>query len=111
MNADAKLDAALGRQAGVALDHAVLHFDRAAHRIDHAAKLDETSIAGALDDASMVRRDAGSIRSLRSPLSRDSVPPRLYTIPPSSVSMELLLKLTVDSSKIFAALFEILLRS
>ena len=29
MNADAELDAALGRQAGVALDHAVLHFDRA----------------------------------------------------------------------------------
>ena len=41
MNADAELDAALGRQAGVALDHAVLHFDRAAHRVDHAAKLDE----------------------------------------------------------------------
>ena len=28
MNADAKLDAALGRQSGVALDHAVLHLDR-----------------------------------------------------------------------------------
>ena len=41
MNADAELDAALGRQAGVALDHAVLHLDGAAHRVDHAAKLDE----------------------------------------------------------------------
>ena len=29
MNADAELDPPLGRQAGVALDHAVLHFDRA----------------------------------------------------------------------------------
>ena len=28
MNADAKLDAALGRHAGIALDHPVLHFDR-----------------------------------------------------------------------------------
>ena len=41
MNADAKLDAAIRRHAGVALDHAVLHFDRAAHRVDHAAELDE----------------------------------------------------------------------
>ena len=41
MNADAELDAALGRHAGVALDHGVLHFDGAAHRVDHAAELDE----------------------------------------------------------------------
>ena len=41
MDADAKLDAPLRRQAGVALDHAVLHFDGAAHRVDHAAELDE----------------------------------------------------------------------
>ena len=42
MDADAKLDAALGRQAGIALDHAVLHFDGAAHRVDDAAELDES---------------------------------------------------------------------
>ena len=41
VNADAKLDASLRRQARVALDHAVLHFDRAAHRVDHAAELDD----------------------------------------------------------------------
>ena len=41
MDADAKFDAALRRQAGVALDHAVLHFNRATHRVDHAAELDE----------------------------------------------------------------------
>ena len=32
MNADAKLDASLGRQAGVALDEAVLHVDGAARK-------------------------------------------------------------------------------
>ena len=59
MNADAELDAALGRHAGVALDHAVLHFDRAAHRVDHAAELDEAAVAGALDDAPVMRGDGG----------------------------------------------------
>ena len=49
----------LGRQAGVALDHAVLHLDRAAHRVDDAAKLDENAVAGALDDAAMMRGDRG----------------------------------------------------
>ena len=47
MDADAELDAALGRQAGVALDHAVLHLDGAAHGVDHAAELDEDAVAGA----------------------------------------------------------------
>ena len=41
MNADAELDAPVLRHAGVALDHAVLHFDRAAHGVDHAAELDD----------------------------------------------------------------------
>jgi hypothetical protein len=45
MNADAELDAPFWRRAGVALDHAVLHFDRAAHRVDYAAKLDENAVA------------------------------------------------------------------
>ena len=57
MNADAELDAALGRNAGVALDEAVLHLDRAAHRVDHAAELDEAAVAGALDDPSVVHGD------------------------------------------------------
>ena len=57
MNADAEFDASLGRQAGVALDHAGLHLDRAAHRVDHAAKLDEAAVAGALDDAPVMRGD------------------------------------------------------
>jgi hypothetical protein len=57
MDADAKLNAALRRQAGVALDHAVLHFDRAAHGVDHAAKFDEAAVPGALDDAPVMQGD------------------------------------------------------
>ena len=57
VNADAKLDPALRRQARVALDHAVLHFDRAAHRVDHAAKLDEAAVAGAFNDAAVMEGD------------------------------------------------------
>jgi hypothetical protein len=57
MNADAELDASLERQAGVALNHAVLHFDRAAHRVHHAAELNNGSIAGSLDDATVVYGD------------------------------------------------------
>ena len=57
MNADAKLDATLGRQAGVALDHAVLHFDRAAHGVDHAAEFNHAAVAGAFDDAAVMEGD------------------------------------------------------
>ena len=59
MNADPEFDAALGRHAGVALDEAVLNLDRAAHRVDHAAELDDASVAGALDDAPVMRGDGG----------------------------------------------------
>ena len=41
MDADPELDAPLRREAGVALDHAVLHLDGAAHGVDHAAELDQ----------------------------------------------------------------------
>jgi hypothetical protein len=40
VNADAELDPALGRRAGVAA-HAVLHFNRATHGDNHAAELDD----------------------------------------------------------------------
>jgi hypothetical protein len=33
------------------LDDAVLHFDGAAHHIDHAAEIDDAAVARALDDA------------------------------------------------------------
>ena len=45
--------------ARVALDHGVLHFEGAAHRVDDAAKLDDAAVAGALDDAAMVHGDCG----------------------------------------------------
>ena len=57
MNADAKLDAALRRKAGVALDHAVLHLDGTAHGVDHATELNETSVAGALHHAPVMHGD------------------------------------------------------
>ena len=48
---------ASGGEAGVALDHAVLHLDGAAHGVDHAAELDQAAVAGALDDAPVVGVD------------------------------------------------------
>ena len=57
MDTDAKFNSPFGGQAGVTFDHAGLHFDSAAHRVDHAAELDEAAIAGALDDAPMMRVD------------------------------------------------------
>ena len=57
MNADPEFDAALGRHARVALDKAVLHLNGAAQGVDHAAELDEDSIAGAFDDAPAVGGD------------------------------------------------------
>jgi hypothetical protein len=59
MNADAKLDPAFGRQPRIAFDHAVLHLDRAAHGVDHAAEFDEAAVAGAFDDAAVMRGDGG----------------------------------------------------
>jgi hypothetical protein len=37
---------------------AVLHLDRAAHGVDHAAELDDAAVAGALDDAAVVNCDS-----------------------------------------------------
>ena len=59
MDADAELDASLGRQAGVALDHSVLHLDGAADSVDHAAELDEAAVAGALHHPSVMHGDGG----------------------------------------------------
>jgi hypothetical protein len=72
MNSDPKLDAALGRQSRIALDEAVLHFDREAHRVDHAKKLDETPVADALDDAAMMGGDGGVDRVAPEPRRRES---------------------------------------
>ena len=57
MDANAKHDAPVRRDAGVALDQCGLHLDSAAHRVDNAAELDEAAVAGALNDAPVVRVD------------------------------------------------------
>ena len=57
MDADAELDAPLGRQPGIALDHAVLHLDGAAHGVDHAAKFDKRAIASPLHDTAVMHGD------------------------------------------------------
>ena len=59
VDADAELDAPLGRQARVALDHAGLHFDSAAHGVHNTPELDDRAIAGALHNASVMNRDDG----------------------------------------------------
>ena len=59
VNADTKFDAALGRYARIALDHAVLNLERAAHCVDHAAELDEAAIASSVDDTPAVHGDRG----------------------------------------------------
>ena len=58
MDADPEDDAAILGRPGVALDHGVLNFDRAAHGVDDAAKLDEAAVAGALDDSPMMHGDS-----------------------------------------------------
>src|SRR5262249_26220670 len=49
-----KLDPALRRQASVAHQHAGLHLDRVAHRIDPTAELDVAAVPGALDDTAVM---------------------------------------------------------
>jgi hypothetical protein len=57
MNADAELDAFLGRNSGFALDHRALDLNRASHGVNDAAELDEAAIPGSFDDAPVVHRD------------------------------------------------------
>ena len=57
MNTDAELDAALGGQAGIALDQAALHLNGATHGVHDAAELDYAPIPGALDDTPVMGGD------------------------------------------------------
>src|SRR5208282_1112532 len=59
MNGDAKFDPALRRDARVALDEAVLHLDRATHRVNYAAKFDEAAVPSALEHAPVMGGDGG----------------------------------------------------
>ncbi len=58
MDADPEFDSPVLRHAGVALDEAVLHLDRAADRVHDAAELDNASIAGALHDTAVMGGDS-----------------------------------------------------
>jgi len=73
MNADAELDATLGRKPRIALDHAVLHLNGAADGIDHASELDENPISRAVDDTSVMQGDGGidQIAAERPPSTTD----------------------------------------
>ena len=51
MDADAEFDAFVLRHRRVALGHAALDRDAAAHRVDNAAELGQQTVAGGLDDA------------------------------------------------------------
>jgi hypothetical protein len=61
---NAKVDEAVGRQVGVALDEARQDLDRAAHRIDHATEFNQNTIAQC---AAMAR----SSRSMPRPRMRE----------------------------------------
>ena len=57
MDADPKFDAPLRRKTGVALDHAVLHLDGAANRIDDAPELNEDAVSCPLNDTPVMQGD------------------------------------------------------
>ena len=57
VDADAELDARLVGRAAVAVGHAGLDGDGAAHRLDGAGEIDQQAVAGALDDAAAVGGD------------------------------------------------------
>src|SRR5271170_3687903 len=98
MNADAEHDALIGGHADVAFDHRVPDRCRASHRLDHAAELDESPIAGALEHAPVLDRDRGSINSDRSARNLASVR--------SSSTPVMRLKPTTSAARI-AAIFRV----
>src|ERR1700722_3863983 len=57
VNADAKIDGLVLWQARVAIGHAGLDFDGAAHGVDHAAEFDDEPVAGALDHPPVMHGD------------------------------------------------------
>ena len=58
VDADAELDAAVFGRGAVAVGHAGLDRDGAAHGLDRAGEIHQQAVAGALDDASLVHGDA-----------------------------------------------------
>jgi hypothetical protein len=64
---DAELDSPFLRQASVPLNEAVLHFDRTAHGVNHAAELNDAAVPGALNNAPVMHGDGwvDQVRSVR----------------------------------------------
>jgi len=58
MDADAKDDAPILGDAGIAFDHGVLHLNGAPNGIDDAAKLDDRAIARSLNNAPVMNGDS-----------------------------------------------------
>ena len=59
IDADAKLDAPIDWNCGIALVHATLDLDRAAHCVDDAGEFDQCAVTGGLDDAAAMLGDLG----------------------------------------------------
>src|SRR4029077_10413216 len=59
VDADAKVEPLVGGNTRVALGHAALHFNRAAHCIDHAREFHQQAVPGRLDDAAVMFGDLG----------------------------------------------------
>jgi hypothetical protein len=57
VDADAKADALAFIDVGIAVFHALLHHDGAAHRIDDRRELDENAVTRGLDDTALVLGD------------------------------------------------------
>ena len=64
MDTDAKFDPLILRHSGVLLGDAALHFNRTAHRIYGAGKLDQHAVAGRLDDAASMGGYSGVNKGL-----------------------------------------------
>ena len=74
IDADPELYPPRWRDVRVASRHPPLNFGSAQHRVGHAVELEQHAVAGGLDDAAAVLRDAGSMSSIRWVLRRASVP-------------------------------------
>ena len=59
VNADAKFDPLVLRYIGIVFGHAALDFVGTSDGINHAGKLNESAVAGILDDASVMLSDFG----------------------------------------------------
>jgi hypothetical protein len=71
---DPEADAPVVRRRRVAVEHAPLHLDGTAHRLDRARELDQETVAGGLDDAAAMLADLGVTSSRRCALRRARVP-------------------------------------